>query len=645
MATTYIELDIEKITGVADADDQFIISAQKYVVSAIPKNLMKWASSQSGVMTSNGDSDAVLNVDTVLSVKRNGYACKEISSDDLAWAADSNSLKKATLKHPVYAVSGGKIQIQPEPQAGQEGYYYYVDFSKVDDSSDLRNAVIFHAASKEFDRLSSSKILDWSDSIEPVAPDSPSFGADLSITSSLPVAPSIASSVATLTGTAPSYISPTVSLSVSPTVGALNISSSLPVFPSLSDNSISFSASVPTYTKPVISINAFPSLSWSLPSPPVPPSINANVSSSGGAEVDLSKLGTAPSYTPPVMQAPNWSDVENWILAEEDSEMLSARVNAIQSQISEYQAKLNESQSSFNQENIEYQAKLQIAMQDAQQASSGDSVVINKFSSEVQVYTSEVNNIIQNNNAQVQEWQNENSISLQKYNIDISNELNKFNKENAEYQAQLQVSIENSRLSSTDDNQKIQKFSSEVSAYQAEVEKEVQDYQVQLQNEIAVWQTKRQTELQQYASDIQNNLNKFNEQSVVYESTVRKDLQDAQLVDANETRKIQRYTSEIQSYQQDVNRIIQEYSNSLEKEIQEYQNKLALYTSELQKYQTKVTEQTQKVTSATQNAAYYSQESRKYYDWAAQEITLYIQNNSRIISTAIASQSQQQARR
>ena len=35
MATTNIELDIENITGVSDADDQFIKSAQKFVVSSI----------------------------------------------------------------------------------------------------------------------------------------------------------------------------------------------------------------------------------------------------------------------------------------------------------------------------------------------------------------------------------------------------------------------------------------------------------------------------------------------------------------------------------------------------------------------------------------------------------------------------------
>lgn len=150
---TNIELEIEGITGVADADDNFIVSAQKFVVANIPKNLMKWASSQSAVMTSNADADAVLNVDTILSVKRNGYPCREISSDDLVWASDDNSLKKATTTHPIYVISDGKIQIQPEPAVGQEGYYYYVDYTKVDDNSDLRNVVINYACFKEFAKL------------------------------------------------------------------------------------------------------------------------------------------------------------------------------------------------------------------------------------------------------------------------------------------------------------------------------------------------------------------------------------------------------------------------------------------------------------------------------------------------------------
>ena len=153
MATTVIADEIEDITGVTTADADFIVSAQKFVVANVPKNLMKWASSQSGVMTSNADADATLNVDTITSVQRNGYPCREIPLDDLVWASDSSSLKKATSTHPIYVISDGKIQIQPEPAVGQEGYYYYIDYLKVDDDSDLRNAVINYACFKEFAKL------------------------------------------------------------------------------------------------------------------------------------------------------------------------------------------------------------------------------------------------------------------------------------------------------------------------------------------------------------------------------------------------------------------------------------------------------------------------------------------------------------
>jgi len=153
MATTIIADEIEDITGVSTADADFIVSAQKFVVANVPNNLMRWASSQSGVMTSNADADATLNVDTITSVQRNGYPCREIPLDDLVWASDSTSLKKATTTHPIYVISDGKIQIQPEPAVGQEGYYYYIDYLKVDDDSDLRNVVINYACFKEFAKL------------------------------------------------------------------------------------------------------------------------------------------------------------------------------------------------------------------------------------------------------------------------------------------------------------------------------------------------------------------------------------------------------------------------------------------------------------------------------------------------------------
>ena len=51
MATTNIELDIENITGVSDADDQYIISAQKFVAASVPSELLRWAGKDTVVGT------------------------------------------------------------------------------------------------------------------------------------------------------------------------------------------------------------------------------------------------------------------------------------------------------------------------------------------------------------------------------------------------------------------------------------------------------------------------------------------------------------------------------------------------------------------------------------------------------------------
>ena len=75
--------------------------------------------------------------------------------------------------------------------------------------------------------------------------------------------------------------------------------------------------------------------------------------------------------------------------------------------------------------------------------------------------------------------------------------------------------------------------------------------------------------------------------------------------------------------------------------MQEFLSNLALYNADLQKYQAQIGEKTQKVTSSTQNAAYYSNESKKYYEWAVAEVNMYVQNNSKMINRTIAAQAAQ----
>ena len=109
--------------------------------------------------------------------------------------------------------------------------------------------------------------------------------------------------------------------------------------------------------------------------------------------------------------------------------------------------------------------------------------------------------------------------------------------------------------------------------------------------------------------------------------------------------KIQLYSSNVNTYQADINKELQNYLQSLDKKSKEYQSKLALYNADLQKYQAQVGEKTQKVASATQNASYYSNESKKYYEWAVAEVNMYVQNNSKMINRTIAAQSVAQQQR
>ena len=145
MATTNIELDIENITGVADADDQFIISAQKSIVASIPKNLLNFAQKASSASTDGSAISFSVN-DSIIDVQRNGFSCQEIAPSDAVWALDSTSLKYATAKYPRWYHKQGAIHFAPVTDGSNAGYVFYVDYSLIDDDCDLRKAVIYYAS-------------------------------------------------------------------------------------------------------------------------------------------------------------------------------------------------------------------------------------------------------------------------------------------------------------------------------------------------------------------------------------------------------------------------------------------------------------------------------------------------------------------
>ncbi len=163
MANTNIELDIENITGVADANDQFIISAQKFVVASVPKDLLKWAGTDTVPGTHGGDNSPTTITlpyasSSILDVSRNGFSAQKVPSSMKGFIANSASLNFATETFPKYYVSAGNtVIVKPNPTAGETAIVNYVDHLNVDDDCDLRNAVVFHAASKEFEKLASTQ--------------------------------------------------------------------------------------------------------------------------------------------------------------------------------------------------------------------------------------------------------------------------------------------------------------------------------------------------------------------------------------------------------------------------------------------------------------------------------------------------------
>jgi len=164
MATTTIASEIQGITGVTTADANFIVSGQKFVVANVPKNLLKWASKFTDPSSDGGNASGNIVVpiatDGILSVSRNGFSAQEVSREDSAFIeAGSGSLKLPTSKFPKYyfdnAVTdkGSVVIVKPTPTDSETAKALYIDHTKVDDDSDLRNIVINYACFKEFAKL------------------------------------------------------------------------------------------------------------------------------------------------------------------------------------------------------------------------------------------------------------------------------------------------------------------------------------------------------------------------------------------------------------------------------------------------------------------------------------------------------------
>ncbi len=108
-------------------------------------------------------------------------------------------------------------------------------------------------------------------------------------------------------------------------------------------------------------------------------------------------------------------------------------------------------------------------------------------------------------------------------------------------------------------------------------------YANEINNRVSALVTPKVSE---YQVKVQDALNTFNDANVEYQANIQKDIQNAQLADSNEAKKLQKYSAELQEYQAEVNTEIQEYQQNMAGDLQvwqqERQTDLAKYSSDIQ---------------------------------------------------------------
>ena len=210
-----------------------------------------------------------------------------------------------------------------------------------------------------------------------------------------------------------------------------------------------------------------------LPSVPVVPSINTvsytdatNADATIDAIVVPAKIDVssdAPTFVSPVSPSADFAKVTSYIETDEDVELASSKIQQINTQISDFNAKLQEAQNVFNKENIKYQTEFQ----------------------------EEVTKVNQDLQAELERFRA--NSNLAQFNKQQDQALNLAN---AAKQMEDIIS---------DNNSKLQQYSSELQKYQGQVSSEIQNFNAKIQKQVTNYQWLT-SQYQQLSMDYQRGL-------------------------------------------------------------------------------------------------------------------------------------------
>ncbi len=591
MAYASFKTRIGDLTGFASTDDtalsDWINDGIRELINSFSNDydlLAQCATKQSTFTSAALESEAEpLNTGKVLTVYMTDsgatYPCRKINPNQKYYYADGSSfasaqMEQATVTDPVYYVQNNFINAIP---SGKTVGYSEVQFPVTNLTAgtsgisgfpdEAEHLVVLYASIKSIQQMMSNKTANLPSDITfpsiPVAPSSPSFDTGaISVSSS-----------------APTYTSPVFSAPTLASVGDLTLPA-IPIAPTLSAQSVTITGTAPTYVKPISPSQTAFNDYWVITDFPDSDPDAFSINSVPPSVPTISVASVTITGTTPVYVGPSYSQIDTYIDTDEDVELAQAKLQEVSSQI---QDSLNR----FNDDNVEYQAKLQKDIQDAQLTDSNEAKKLQKYSAELQQYQANVSKEVQEYTQKLSRYQLElntvytawaktESDNLAKYQADIQNELNTFNDSNVEYQAKLQKDIQDAQLSDTNEARKLQKYSSEVQTYSAEVNSKIQEWvNEEWTQNFQKYQQDYSGKLQEHGSNLQDALNKFNKENTEYQNDLQEQIQEAnnqQTKDSSEySAKLQKYSNEMQSYSAEVNKSVQDFNTKLQKHSTDYQ--------------------------------------------------------------------------
>jgi len=190
-------------------------------------------------------------------------------------------------------------------------------------------------------------------------------------------------------------------------------------------------------------------------------------------------------------------------------------------------------------------------------------------------------------------------VKISQFQAEVQNSVQSFTEQSTEYTTKFQEATQNAQLSSKDEDQSIQLYVQQLQEYQVSVNKEVQQFTNNMNKDIKLWESKRLSDVQEFTSKVQDELNEFNSQNAAYQTDFQKAVQDAQLGESEEARKLQQYGQDIQNYSAQVNKEIQrwqteEFTKVFNEWSTRYQGNLAKYTQDIQKEVARINSNIQK---------------------------------------------------